>query len=213
MLRAIIIDDHAMFTEMMRIKLDEKLGLISVVATSIQGEDVFPMVKKHKPDIVFMDYYLPGSDGMHLCRRLMEHYPALKIIVVSAMTSGNAPQKFLKLGVKAVVSKNSDAKSLVEAIEHAAKNKSYVCDTLREGLLQAISSDESDNPFDDLSDREMEVVRLLCQGMSSKEIAFKLNLSDKTVASYKARVVDKLNVKSDMELFKLALANNLITPI
>lgn len=210
MLTAIIIDDHVMFSESLKAKLEDKLGLVSVVATSNKGEDVFKLVKQHNPDLVIMDYYLPDHDGLHLYRRLLERHSDLKIIVVSAMTKGSAIQKILKLGVKAIVSKCSDSKNFVDAIQHVSQNRSYVCDTLRTGVLDTLSH-KSLNPFDELSQREMEVVSFICQGFSSKEMSSKMNISDKTVATYKARVIEKLNIKSEMELFKLALAHDIVS--
>lgn len=202
MIQILLVDDH----ELVRAGFEALLNTaedMAVVGVAQSGEEAIGAAVKLSPDVVLMDISMPGIGGVEACRRILKQDSAVKIIAVSAHNDGPIPQQLLKIGVMSFVSKGSSLEEMVLAIRKVMAGKRYLCTEVANSVaLQGLACGES--PFAKLSQRESEVVTLILQGKTIQEMAHMLVLSDKTVNTYRYRLYDKLHVKNDVELTRLA---------
>jgi len=210
MIRVLLVDDH----ELVRSGVEALLGVvddIDVIGTCDSGEQALPFIAEHRPDVVLMDVNMPGMGGIEACRRILQHYPDVKIIGLSVHDNGSVPEQLLKLGVGGFVSKASPVNEMVAAIRAVISGRRYLCQDVASNMaFAALGKDDNASPFLELSQREAEVAQLVLRGKSIQEIAEILRLSDKTVNTYRYRLYTKLNVKNDVELTRLAVKLNYI---
>jgi len=203
MIKVLLVDDH----ELVRSGIEALLNAvedIEVVAVCDCGESALESIEKRLPDVVLMDVNMPGMGGFEACRRIIDNFPEIKIIGLSVHNSGPVPQQLLKQGVVGFVSKASSTTEMVSAIRAVMSGKRYLCQDVANNLaLQSIQSDGR-SPFLQLSRREAEVTQMILGGKGIQEIAQALDLSDKTVNTYRYRLYSKLNIKNDVELTRLA---------
>jgi two-component system, NarL family, invasion response regulator UvrY len=204
MIRILLVDDH----ELVRTGFEALLNAaddMTVVGVAQSGEEAVGTVVKLSVDVVLMDVNMPGIGGVEACRRILRHDPAVKIIAISAQNDGPIPQQLLKIGVMGFISKGSSLEEMVLAIKKVMAGKRYLCtDVANNMALQGLPGG-IESPFAKLSQREAEVVTLILQGKTIQEMADMLVLSDKTVNTYRYRLYDKLHVKNDVELTRLAV--------
>ncbi len=202
MIRILLVDDH----ELVRTGFEALLNAaddMAVVGVAQSGEEAVDAVIKLTVDVVVMDVKMPGIGGVEACRRILRHDPRVKIIALSAYKDGPIPQQLLKIGVMGFISKDSSLEEMVLAIRRVMSGKRYLCTEVANNMGGLPGNVES--PFAKLSHRESEVVTLILQGKSIQQMATMLLLSDKTVNTYRYRLYEKLNVKNDVELTRLAV--------
>ncbi|MCE3045819.1 MULTISPECIES: two-component system response regulator LetA [Legionella] len=209
MIKVLIVDDHV-FVRMGIRRLLEDLPDMSVVAEAESGEQALTQVKLHKPDVILLDMKMPGIDGWEVTRRLKKSNPQVKIIAVTALCAEPLPSRVLQLGAMGYVTKESSAEEMAAAIRKVAKGEKYLSTEIAQKM--AISSLEADqeSPFDQLSEREMQVMFMITSGMTVQDIADRLFLSTKTINGYRYRMFDKLGIKNDVELTFLAMKHRII---
>jgi two-component system invasion response regulator UvrY len=201
--KVLLADDHELVRTGFEVLLNS-FDDILVVAVCGSGEEAVELVQDYAPDVVLMDIGMPGIGGVEACRRILKKHPDIKIIIVSIYNNGPLPQQLLKLGVKGFVSKGAKVDEMVEAIRQVMAGKRFLSADIAENLaFQGLEDDES--PFSRLSQRESEVAELILQGKSIQEMAEILELSDKTINTYRYRLYEKLKVKNDVELTRLAV--------
>lgn len=203
----VVVDDHPLFRQ----------GLVSVIGNNAQyrvvGEatsisEAMAMVERHTPDIILIDIALHLENGLELVKLLKDSYPQVKSIVVSMYDEIIYASSALKAGAKGYVMKQEAASTLLEAIAMVLKGKIYLSVDMRERLLDSLVSHDNRqdlNPVDQLSVRELEVLRLLGQGFGVSEIAGTLNLSSKTINVYRDNIRHKLSIPDARELRKFAV--------
>jgi len=204
MIKILLVDDHELVVTGIKALLDSQEGL-SVVAVSNCGEQALEVLDKIQPDIILMDINMPGIGGVEACRRALRAYPDIKIIALSVHSDGPIPQQLLKLGALGFISKGSSVEEMVEAIHSVMNGKRYLCSEVANNLAFQGLPGANESPFTRLSQRESEVVNLILQGKSIKEMSQLLVISDKTVNTYRYRLYDKLKIKNDVELTRLAV--------
>lgn len=207
MITVLLVDDH----ELVRIGIETLLNTVAdvrVVGVAASGEEAIAMMAELLPAIVLMDVNMPGMGGAEACRRISAQYPLTKIIALSAHNESFVPTQLLKLGAVGFISKSSPVEEMVRAIRAVMSGKRYLCPDIATTLALQNLEDSKPNPFAKLSKRETEVVNLILQGKSIQEMAQVLNLSDKTVNTYRYRLYDKLEVKNDVEVTHLASKYN-----
>jgi len=204
MIKVLLVDDH----ELVRTGIEGLLNLqedITVVGVSDCGETALDMLAKMTPDVVLMDVNMPGIGGVEACRRVLQKYPDIKVIALSVLKDGPIPQQLLKLGALGFISKGSPVEEMVTAVRAVYSGKRYLCSEVANNLAFQGLPGANDSPFEKLSQRESEVTNLILQGKSIKEMSDMLVLSDKTINTYRYRLYEKLKVKNDVELTRLAV--------
>ena len=210
LINVLIVDDHALVRMGIR-RLLENLPDMTVVAEAENGEIALALVRAHKPDVVLLDMKMPGIDGWEVTRRLKKTYPNIKIIAVTAESCDPMfPARLLQLGAVGYLTKESDADEMALAIRKVYKGEKYLSAKIAQQMAISSLTASEETPFDRLSEREMQVMRMITRGMSVAEIAETLFLSTKTVNGYRYRMFDKLEIKNDVELTYLAMKYRVI---
>lgn len=204
MINILLVDDH----ELVRAGIQALLNTveaISVIGVASSGEEAVDAVVTLKPDVVLMDINMPGIGGVEACRRILQHNADIKIIALSVCNDGPIPHQLLKLGIMGFISKGSPAEEMTNAINKVMTGKRYLCAEVANNMAFQGLPGSNASPFSKLSQRESEVVALILQGKTIKEMAEMLVLSDKTVNTYRYRLYEKLSIKNDVELTRLAI--------
>ncbi|MFK5949676.1 MAG: response regulator [Methylococcales bacterium] len=204
MIKVLLVDDHELVRTGIEVLLNSQED-ISVVGVSNCGERALDMLAKITPDVILMDVNMPGIGGVEACRRVLQRYPDVKIIALSVLKDGPIPQQLLKLGALGFISKGSAVEEMITAIRTVYKGKRYLCSEVASNLAFQGVPGANESPFKKLSQRESEVTNLILQGKSIKEMSDMLVLSDKTINTYRYRLYDKLKIKNDVELTRLAV--------
>ncbi|MBL1264566.1 response regulator [Methylomicrobium sp. RS1] len=204
MISVLLVDDHQLVRTGIQALLNSD-NEIQVVAVADSGEQAVAMVGEMAPDVILMDVSMPGIGGVEASRRILRQNPAIKIIGLSAYNDGPIPQQLLKLGVLGFISKSSSAEEMICAIRKAIEGKRYLCSDVANNLAFQNLLDNHQSPFGKLSQREAEIVTLILQGKTIQEMAEMLAISSKTVNTYRYRLYEKLKIKNDVELTRLAV--------
>ncbi len=204
MISVLLVDDH----ELVRTGIEALLNSaddIKVVGVAKSGEDAVQAVANLTPDVVMMDVNMPGIGGVEASRRMLQYNPKIKIIALSVQNDGPIPHQLLKLGVLGFISKGSPVDEMIQGIRKVMQGKRFLCSEVANNLAFQGLPGSKESPFAKLSQRESEVVTLILQGKTIQEMAKMLVLSDKTVNTYRYRLYEKLHVKNDVELTRLAV--------
>ncbi len=204
MISVLLVDDH----ELVRTGIEALLNDVEDITVSgiaKSGEEAVDAVVALSPDVVLMDVNMPGIGGVEACRRILQQNPKVKIIALSVHNDGPIPHQLLKLGVLSFISKGSPVEEMVQAIRKVVDGKRYLCSEVANNLAFQGLPGSNESPFSILSHRESEVVTLILQGNTIKEMSEMLLLSDKTINTYRYRLYSKLHVKNDVELIRLAI--------
>lgn len=214
MINILLVDDHELVrTGISRILKDER-G-IKVVGEACSGEEALQFCRdisaKHEsPDIVLMDIHMPGIGGLSATKRILHYCPDIKIIALSISCEEPIPTKVLQLGASGFISKNAAPAEMILAIKKVYAGDRYISDEVAHKIAMSKIQSNADNPFNDLSEREMQIMMMITQGEKINDIAEKLNVSPKTVNSYRYRMFDKLKIDGDVELTHLAIRHRMI---
>ncbi len=209
MIKVLIVDDH----DLVRMgigRLLNDLTNIEVIAEANNGEEGVSMMRQQKPDVILLDAEMPGIGGLEAARRMVRYNPDAKIIILSAHIEDPLPSLFFEIGVRGYLSKGATTEQMSQAIQQVHVGQIHIAPEIAQQLARKSVGQESDNPFNQLSDREMQVLQMITKGIKVPEISNTLCLSTKTVNTYRYRLFDKLNVDGDVELTLLALRYHLI---
>jgi two-component system invasion response regulator UvrY len=204
MINVLLVDDHELVRTGIEALLND-IEDINVVGVAKSGEEAINAVVALSPSVVMMDVNMPGIGGVEACRRILQNDAEVKIIAVSVHNDGPIPHQLLKLGVLGFVSKGSPVDEMVHAIRNVMDGKRYLCSEVANNLAFQGLPGSNESPFSMLSNRESEVVSLILQGKTIKEMSQILILSDKTINTYRYRLYSKLQIRNDVELIRLAL--------
>lgn len=205
----LIVDDHDLVRAGIRRILDDNSG-IKVVGESDSGENAVKMARELTPDVVLMDLKMPGVGGLEATRKILHYNPDVKILVVTACTDNMFPSRLLQVGVAGYLTKDASSKEMVQAIQNVYLGQRYISPEIAQQLVLNKIGNDNKSPFDELSSRELQVALMIANGYKVQYISDKLNLSPKTVNSYRYRVFDKLGIKGDVELTHLAIQHGLV---
>jgi len=208
MIKILLVDDHDLVRMGIR-RLIEDIEGFEVSAEVATGEAAIQFAANETVDVILMDLNMPGIGGMEATRRLIAKQPALKIIALTMHDSEPFPQQLFKAGAMGYLTKGCNIDEIAHAVKEVYSGRRYVSVEIAQKLAVKIHPG-SDNPFDELSQREMQVMMMFMQGMKGQQIAEQLSLSPKTVSTYRYRLFNKLNVKTDIELTRLAMQYGLV---
>lgn len=209
MLRILIADDHALIREGLK-KILKAAQDITVVSEAQNAREVVEEMKKQELDVVILDISLPGKSGLELLKDLKLEYPKLPVLILSMHPEDRFAVRALKAGAAGYVTKESAVEELVKAVRKVVQGRKYVSPALAEKLAFDLETDTGKPPHENLSDREYQVMCLIAIGKSVREIASELYLSISTVNTYRGRILEKMNMKTDAELIRYAVQNQLV---
>ena len=211
LISALVAEDHDVTRQGLRSFLTEQLEA-RVVATTGDGLEVVSLVKEHEPDLLVLDLGLPHLNGLDVLRRIESLHLSTKTVVLSMHGEDAYVSEAIQLGASGYVLKGSPLSELTDAIEHAMKGKTYLSQDLSEDLLTLGSSvdAESHDRFQNLTEREREVLQLTAEGYTSREIGEKLHISHRTVDKHRENVQAKLELRNIVEMAAYAYQQGLI---
>jgi two-component system, NarL family, invasion response regulator UvrY len=209
MLRILIADDHTVVRKGLRqILLDEFPG--AEIEEVADGGELIKKVMAGKWDVVVSDLSMPGRSGLDALQQIKLSFPDLPVLILSIHPEEQYALRALKSGASGYLSKDTAPDELVKAVQKVLLGKKYISQAIAEKLANTFSSDVSMQPHENLSDREFDVMKFLANGKSVSEVADTLSLSVTTVSTYRARIMTKMNLKSNSDLTKYAIEHNLL---
>lgn len=209
MIKLLLVDDHELVRTGIR-RILEDVQDFMVVGEAMTGEEAVKFCRKHNPDLVLMDMSMPGIGGMEATKQILRFTECTRVIVLSVHKENPIPAKVMQMGAFGYLTKNSDPQEMIRAIRKVAAGQKYVSPDIAQQIAIGQLDLKDGNPFEQLSERELEITLLLTSGAKVPDIATSLNISAKTVNTYRYRMFDKLSVSSDVELTHLALRHKLI---
>ena len=209
MLRILIADDHTVVRKGLRqILLDEFPG--AYIEEVADGGELIKHVMTGKWDVVVSDLSMPGRSGLDALQQIKLSLPDLPVLILSIHPEEQYALRALKSGAAGYLSKDTAPEELVKAVQKVLLGKKYISQAIAEKLANTFSADASTLPHESLSDREFDVMKFLANGKSVSEIAETLSLSVTTVSTYRARIMTKMNLKTNSDLTKYSIENSLI---
>jgi DNA-binding NarL/FixJ family response regulator len=209
-IRVLIADDHAVVAEGLR-HLVEAEKDIEVVACVGDGREAVQQSRDLQPDVVLMDLSMPELNGADATRAILERDPRCRVIVLSMYSQREYVRRALKAGAAGYVVKRSAAREVVEAIRAVHAGQRYLSPRVADVVLEDYTDEKQDDPLSRLSAREREVLQLLAEGRTGAQIAERLALSQKTVETYRARLVEKLGIRDLAGLVRFAIQKGLVS--
>lgn len=206
-IKVMIVDDHLLVRDGINLLLST-FDDIQVISVADSGESALKLCKQEQPDVILMDMVMPGQDGPESIGRILMDFPEIKVIALTSFVEEDLVVRSIQAGASGYLLKNVSAEKLAEAIRDAEQGQSTIESMALQVLLQ--SSQKSSRVGDDLTERERQVLALIAEGMTNKEIAQQLSLSHGTVRVYVSHVLAKLGVGNRTEAARLALENNLV---
>lgn len=208
-MRIMIADDHAIFREGLRLILMEG-GDSFVIEEAASGEDLLDQARHSEWDVVILDISFPGRSGLEILRELKALRPRLPVLVLSMHAEEQYAIRALRGGASGYLRKESASDQLLEAIERVAGGGKYITPAVGEALAAEISGEIRSQSHQQLSDREFDVLCLTGKGKTPTEIAAILGLSIKTVSTYRARILEKMDLDNVAQLILYAIQHRLI---
>ena len=205
----LLVDDHDLVRMGVR-SLLQGVKDIQVVGEAKDGEEAIKQARALKPNVIVMDVGMPGIGGLEATKRLVQHDATTKVLILSAHGSEPYPSRVLKAGALGYITKGTSAEEMMTAIRSVYAGKRYISAEVAQQLAMKQLNVEGKTPFDELSEREMQIVIMITSGQKVGDIADQLFLSPKTVNSYRYRIFEKLDITSDVELTRLAMRHGLI---
>jgi len=205
-----VVDDHDLVRHGIKSLIDSQQG-IEVIAEASSGEQAIEQCRalQGELNIIMMDINMPGMGGMEATLNISKRWPELGIIIVTIHGEGPLPKKLLKGGARGYLTKGNKIEEIAEAIRDVHAGGSYIAKDIAQKLALSMLPGE-ENMIDRLSQRELQVLMMIAQGDKNQAIAETLNLSPKTVSTYRARLHEKLEVSSDVEMVHLAMQHGIL---
>jgi two-component system response regulator NreC len=208
MIRILLVDDHALVRHGFRMILASQPDM-EIAGEAGNGREAVELAEKLKPDVVVMDVTMPELNGIEATRRLIELSPRTRVLALSMHKDAVYVREILRAGARGYLLKDSADTDLLAAVRAVAKGEGYLSPAVSDAVLSDYRRHVTD-PLDLLTTREREVLQLIAEGKTNKEIATSLNLSVYTVEAHRGRLMEKLNLHSTGELVRFAVRSGLI---
>ena len=209
MTRILIVDDHALFREGIK-QILQKHSDLNVIAEACDGREALAAVREMDLDVVLLDLSMPGLGGMDILHDLVKEHRRIATLVLSMHPEEQYAVRVLRAGAAGYLTKESAADELVAAIRIVARGGTYASPGIIRLLAATLRSEWDTMPHHLLSDREFQVMRLLAEGKRVCDIASELCLSEKTITTYRARVLEKMHLRTNIEITRYAIRQRLI---
>jgi DNA-binding NarL/FixJ family response regulator len=207
----IIVDDHLIFRQGLKAILTTQ-QIANVIGEASNGKEFMELLTRHSPDLVIMDIDMPHMNGMEATQKALELSPDLKIIALSMFSDEDYCYKMIDLGVKGFILKSSGISEVELAIPDVMNGKSYFANEILRKIINNLGRKSSQSALDvaELTNREKEVLKHICSGSTTDEIAEKLNISPKTVKSHRSNLLEKTTCNNTPKMILYALKNKLV---
>ncbi len=208
MIRILIVDDHIIFREGIKKVLAPVLD-IKVAGEADNGRDALRALAQHRYDVVLQALALPDIEGLDLLRCIKRQKPDLPVLILSFLPENHYAVRTLKEGASGYLAKESVPKDLIQAIRKIAARGKYVSPNLAEILADSVANETERRAHEFLSRREFQIFTMIAVGKSVKEMAYELSLARTTITSYRTRIFDKLKFRSNADLIRYAIENQI----
>jgi DNA-binding NarL/FixJ family response regulator len=208
MARILIVDDHAVLREGVKRFFEKQPGVTFGEAGT--AHDAIRLAREQNWDLVVLDISLGGRGGLEVLKELKQIHPGLPVLMLSMHSGEQFARRALKAGASGYITKDSPRAELIQAINKVMSGGRYISAPLAEKLAFDLQPDSGGMPHEALSDREFEVLRLIASGKTVGEVANVLSLSESTISTYRARILEKMGMKTNAELTYYAIRNNLV---
>lgn len=209
MINVLIADDHVLIREGLK-KILKSESDMAVVGEAANAEELYAQARKTNPSIVLLDISMPGTSGLDALKSLRQECPRVPVLILSVHPEHRFAVRALKSGAAGYVNKQGAVEELVNAIRKIVEGGKYVSPALAEELATQVGAPADKSPHEILSDREFQIMCMIASGKKRTEIAEELALSLSTVNTYRARILEKMNMQSNVELARYALEHGLI---
>lgn len=207
-IKVLLVDDHTVARNGVRLMLSEAQD-IEVTREAESAEEAARLVRTQAFDVALLDIALPGKNGLDLLKQLRMEKPKMAVLILSMYSEDVYAIRALKLGASGYLTKNNPSATLIAAVRKVAAGGKYISPGLVDKLADMVDS-ESRMPHEILSDRELEILKLIAAGESLVTIGLMLHLSPKTITTYRTRILEKMELTSNAELARYARANGLL---
>lgn len=209
MKRILIVDDHEVVRDGVK-RLFEEEARTTAFGDASTGSEALRLVSASDWDIIVLDLSLGGRSGLDLLKEIKQVRPRIPVLILSMHSEEQYARRAFKAGAAGYITKDSSGAELSRAIDKVIHGGKYVSPSLAEKLVTYLGKDTDTAPQDALSDREFQVMRLIASGLTVSQIAQHLTLSDKTISTYRARILEKMGMKTNAELTHYAIQNGLV---
>jgi two-component system invasion response regulator UvrY len=209
MIKVLIADDHPIVRQGLRQILSEIPDMV-VAGEAVNGQEALDQVRAGGWDVLVLDITMPDRSGLDILRELKHQQPHLPVLVLSIHAEEQFAVRLLKAGASGYVTKENAPDELVKAIRKVVNGGKYISQSLAESLAFSLDVASDRPPHETLSDREFQVMQLMASGKTLTEIAEELSLSAKTVGTYRTRLLEKMNLKTNAEIVRYAIENGLV---
>lgn len=209
MIRILIADDHEVVRRGLRQILSETSDM-AVTDEASSGEEVLDKVSSKDFDVVLLDISMPGKSGLDVMKQLRNSRPHLPVLILSIYPEEQYAVRVLKAGASGYLTKESAPEELISAIRKVSSGRKYITPSLAEKLACQLDLTSERPLHETLSDREYQIMVMIASGKAVKNMAESLSLSVKTVSTYRSRILEKMGMKSNAELIRYAIQNNLL---
>jgi two-component system response regulator NreC len=213
-IQLLIADDHEIFRDGLALMLSRQKDM-NLVGQAGDGVELMTLVEAGCPDVILMDIKMPRMDGIQATKELIKTYPDLHIVALSMFSEENLIVEMLEAGAKGYLLKNADKQEILDAIHSVMENRVYYCRDTSATLASMIVKSNF-NPYRkkevvEFSERELEIIKLICKQFTAQEMGDNLFLSRRTIEGYRTRILEKMNVKNTAGVVIYALKNKLIS--
>jgi DNA-binding NarL/FixJ family response regulator len=208
-MKILIADDHQIIRRGLKDILADEFDLLRV-GEACDGPETLEAARKQAWDIVLLDIKMPGRSGLEVLEELKKLHPKMPVVMISAFPEEDYALRAFKLGASGYVSKEGASDELLAAIRKALAGGRYVTPALAEKLAATLAGEAPLAPHESLSNRELEVLRLIAAGKTLKEVAVELSLSEKTIGTYRLRLAKKIGLSTNVELARYAMQHKLV---
>ncbi len=209
MIRILVADDHPVVRAGLKELISEDSEM-EVIGEASNGEEVLSMVDSSRYDVVVLDITMPGESGLEVLKHLKKTKPKLPVLILSIHSEDMYAIRALKAGASGYLTKATANEDLVKAIREVAGGGKYVSPVLAKKLAASVPGGVDRLAHETLSDREFQVFRMLAEGQRMTEIGKELSLSPKTISTYRGRILEKMHLKSDSDITRYAIANQML---
>jgi len=209
LINILLVDDHELVRTGIRKILDDVKGF-KVVGEAKTGEEALQYCRKSEPDVVLMDVNMPGIGGLEATKKILRFAPDVKIIVLTVHSEDPFPSKVMQIGASGYLTKGAGPDEMINAIRAVHSGQRYITPEIAQQMALSQFKSADENPFNSLSERELQIMLMVTRGERVPNISTQLSLSTKTINSYRYRMFEKLNVGNDVELTHLAIRHGML---